>query len=343
MGAKYFSLALLVVTFAFAGCDDDEGKIEPQEEVIREHFNQLNVTADADGNLYVDGKLDCQMVLVKNGSFLMGAQSTNPANDNYRSNAYDSEGPVHEVSLTKDYLIGQCEVSQRLWRAVMGTTDPCVLKWKEYRDVNGNGKMDRNCVDSRYNNPADDSEGDGLGDLLPAYWIDYPDIVEFLKELNRMTGKEYRLPTEAEWEYAANGGQNATILSTEQGGRRFHDWAGSDISSEVCVFGNPNFEFGGVHLMECGSKAPNELGLYDMAGNVWEWCADYFSTSFFKANKADVNTVDPICTIPSVFRVIKGGGWESLDAYCYSSYRGIDCRAYGSNIRCYGLRLVLTR
>lgn len=340
---KLLTALLTFATTLITSCENEDEKQTEVPEKVYEHINQQKVTADAEGNLYINDQLACAFVTVQNGTFYMGAQGRDASKPNYRENAQGNEGPVHEVTITKDFLIGKFEVTQALWRAVMGTTDLTVSKWAPYEDTNGDGAMNRYCVDPRYNNPNDTSEGDGLDDELPAYWIDYPDIVEFLSELNKMTGKEYRLPTEAEWEYASNGGHKATIITNQAGGTRYHLWAGSDDADAVCVYGNPNFEFGKPHLEKGGTKEPNELGLYDMSGNVWEWTADYFSTTFYKAEKSDINSVDPICTTPSLFRSIKGGGWESLSDYCFSNYRGIDCRAYGSNIRCYGFRLALTK
>lgn len=339
--SKFFLLSFSVATtLIISACNDDDPSNETIKEVVRE--NQKNVTTDAAGNIYVDGNLIYEMVNVENGTFYMGCQSIDTAGINYRVDAQSAEGPVHKVTLTHDYLIGQTEVTQDLWIAVMGTNDPTAAKWLPLTDTNGDDVMNRFGENEAYNVADDYCEGDGKGDKYPAYWINYDLIVEFITELNKLTGSSFRLPTEAEWEYAANGGNKATVI-TEKGGSRYHLWSGSDTSEEVCVFGNPNFVWGGEHLMEVKSKAPNELGLYDMSGNVWEWTDDYYSSNFYSEEHASENTIDPICTTKSLFRCIKGGGWESLDAYCYNSYRGIDCIAYGSNIRTYGFRLALDK
>lgn len=325
----------IATAMSFVACDDDDTS-ESSTEVVRE--NQKSVTTDSNGNIYVDGTLVYEMVNVEKGTFYMGCQSVDASGTNYRVDAQSSEGPVHRVTLTSDYLIGRTEVTQDLWIAVMGTADPTAAKWLPIADVNGDGVMNRYCEGEGYNGVNDSSEGDGRGDKYPCYWLNFELIDEFITELNKISGGSFRLPTEAEWEFAANGGNKATIIE-ENGGLRYHLWSGSDNSEEVCVFGNPNFEYGGVHLMEVKTKAPNELGLYDMSGNVWEWTCDYYNANFYSEEHSDVNAVDPICTTKSIFRCIKGGGWESLDSYCYNTYRGIDCMAYGSNIRCYGFRL----
>jgi len=329
-------LLTTALSLCIVACDDDDTSTNTEKEHIR--VNQKNVTTDASGNIYIDGVLAYEMTTVEHGSFYMGSQSVEPAGINYRIDAQSAEGPVHKVTISNDYLIGITEVTQDLWIAVMGTEDPTAAKWLPLSDTNNDGLMNRNYQREGYNSTYDTCEGDGQGDKYPAYWLDYDLIDEFITELNKISGGSFRLPTEAEWEYAANGGNKATIID-ENGGSRYHLWAGSDDSDEVCVYGNPNFEWNSIHLMEVKSKKPNELGIYDMSGNVWEWTADYYSSNFYSEEHSSENAIDPICTTKSLFRCIKGGGWESLSAYCYNSYRGIDCMAYNSNIRTYGLRL----
>ncbi|MCR5697026.1 MAG: formylglycine-generating enzyme family protein [Marinilabiliaceae bacterium] len=329
-------LLTTALSLCIVACDDDDTSTNSEKEHIR--VNQKSVTTDASGNIYIDGVLAYEMTTVEHGSFYMGSQSVEPAGINYRIDAQSAEGPVHKVTISNDYLIGITEVTQDLWIAVMGTEDPTAAKWLPLSDTNNDGLMNRNYQREGYNSTYDTCEGDGQGDKYPAYWLDYDLIDEFITELNKISGGSFRLPTEAEWEYAANGGNKATIID-ENGGSRYHLWAGSDDSDEVCVYGNPNFEWNSIHLMEVKSKKPNELGIYDMSGNVWEWTADYYSSNFYSEEHSSENAIDPICTTKSLFRCIKGGGWESLNAYCYNSYRGIDCMAYNSNIRTYGLRL----
>ena len=161
---------------------------------------------------------EIEMVYVKGGTFTMGA-TPEQGND-----ALDDEKPAHKVTLDS-YYIGKYEVTNELWKAVMGGT-----------------------IVSR----------EGAKDNEPVVFVSWDDIQRFLRKLNAMTGKNYRLPTEAEWEFAARGG-NAS---------RGYKYAGSNIRNEVMWYWD--------NIHEVGTKSPNELGIYDMSGNVEEWCQDWY-------------------------------------------------------------------
>lgn len=157
------------------------------------------------------------MVAVKGGTFTMGAT--------YDDAEVDEE-PAHKVTLS-DYYIGQTEVTQALWEAVMGS------------------------------NPSNHK-----GDNLPVENVSWDDCQVFIQKLNQLTGKQFRLPTEAEWEYAARGGRKS----------RDYKYAGDDYIGSVAWYsGNSGYE---THPV--ATKQANELGIYDMSGNVWEWCSDWF-------------------------------------------------------------------
>lgn len=161
------------------------------------------------------------MVAVKGGTFTMGATY-----DDAEVDAEVDEEPAHEVTLS-DYYIGQTEVTQALWEAVMGS------------------------------NPSNHK-----GDNLPVENVSWDDCQVFIQKLNQLTGKQFRLPTEAEWEYAARGGRKS------QG----YKYAGDDYIGSVAWYsGNSGYE---THPV--ATKQANELGIYDMSGNVWEWCSDWF-------------------------------------------------------------------
>ena len=164
------------------------------------------------------------MVKVDGGIFTMGSADDDP-------DARPDERPAHRVQVS-DYYIGQTEVTQELWDAVMGT-QPSAFS----------------------------------GDKKPVERVSWDDCKEFIRRLNTLTGKQFRFPTEAEWEFAARGGNKS------QGYR----YSGSNNVSDVAWWG---FEKGGNNVnyttQPVAQLAPNELGLYDMSGNVFEWCSDWY-------------------------------------------------------------------
>lgn len=168
------------------------------------------------------------------------------------------ERPVHAVFLD-DFYIGRFEVTQRQWRQIM--------------DRDTNIFYFEGC------------------DSCPAERISWNDVQEYIGNLNEKTKMNFRLPTEAEWEFAARGG----LLSKE------YKYSGSDMDSEVAwKVGNTDSR---SHFV--GLKKPNELGIYDMTGNVFEWCADWYSPKWYEASPA----MNPAGPDTGLFRVIRGGSW----------------------------------
>jgi len=206
------------------------------------------------------------MALVQGGVFSMGC--TNEQG----SDCWDDEKPAHQVTVSSFY-IGKYEVTQAQWKAVMG-----------------------NDKDSSY----------FKGDNLPVEQVRWSEVQEFIRKLNEQTGKHYRLPTEAEWEFAARGG----IKSNG------HKYSGSN-TVDIVTWHKGNSK-GITHHV--GEKQANELGLYDMSGNVWEWCNDWYDKDYYQ-NKSTVNPAGP--DTPGSKRVIRGGSW-------YSNARNarVSCRYY---------------
>ena len=233
-----------------------------------------------------------KMIKVEGGTFKMGAQSTDPNGENYDSEADDDEQPVHSVTLS-DYYIGETEVTQELWEAVMGR------------------------------NPSEFK-----GSKKPVERVSWDDCQEFIKKLNQLTGKEFCLPTEAEWEYAARGGNKS----------RGYKYAGSNTIGEVAWYdanacdgvgkNSPDY---GTHPV--GTKSPNELGLYDMSGNVWEWCSDCYG-EYSSSNQT--NPTGPTSGFTCVHR---GGSWDGSAARCRVSNRSYTDSDIGVNFN--GFRLAL--
>lgn len=227
------------------------------------------------------------LVKVQGGTFAMGA--TEEQGKRGQKDADDDEYPVHEVILN-DYYIGKYLVTQELWEFVMKYS----------------GRCDDGSIMHPYSvNPwlgEDPFETYGEGDAYPAYNVSYDDIVDvFLPRLNRITGKDFRLPTEAEWEYAARGGQKS------QG----YKYSGSDNIDDVAWY-ESNSKYSSSPV---GQKQANELGLYDMSGNVDEWCSDWYGLYSSGAQ------TDPTGPTSGLNRVVRGGSWEDYATYCRVSSR----------------------
>ena len=211
------------------------------------------------------------MVLVKGGTFWMGAQADDPAEKNFDSLANKNEKPVHQVKLS-DYYIGETVVTQALWEAVMGSNHANVK-----------------------------------GDNLPMVQITYDDCEGFIKKLNQLTGAKFRLPTEAEWEYAARGGGMSRGFMFS-GGNNLDDVAWYYYNSDTIP-----------HPVK--TKRGNELGLYDMTGNVWEICYDWYGPygSAMQENPTGPAHGDSV--------VIRGGSWYSKSAKSLRlTYRYMDIK-----------------
>ena len=219
-----------------------------------------------------------KMVRVEGGTFQMGATSEQG------SDAYDDEYPVHSVTLS-DYYIGQTQVTQELWEAVMGS-NPSYFKDDNQRPVEN---------------------------------VSWNYCQEFIEKLNRLTGKNFRLPTEAEWEYAARGGNKS----------KGYKYSGSNDADAVAWY-DKNI---GGKTYPVATKQSNELGLYDMSGNVWEWCQDWYGkySSHSQSNPKGANT--------GSIRVLRGGSWFFKARSVRVSNRIINTPDYRNTND--GLRLVL--
>ena len=198
-------------------------------------------------------------------------------------NALDNEKPVHRVTLS-GYYIGMYEVTQELWEAVMGS-NPSYHAASQY----------------------------------PVESVSWNDCKEFVSRLSSLTGMIFRLPTEAEWEYAARGGNKSL----------HYKYSGSDNIDDVAWY----WDNSGKKTHAVGTKSPNELGIYDMSGNVWEWCSDRYGD--YSAG-AQTNPQGPSAGSD---RVLRGGRWGSRARYCRVSNR--DYGDPGNSLSRSGLRLVL--
>ena len=232
------------------------------------------------------------MVAVEGGTFTMGVTAEQGSDE------YIYEQPAHEVTLSS-YCIGQTEVTQALWQAVMGS--------------NPSYYSSRNNYDTNLQRPVES--------------VSWDDCQTFITKLNQLTGKKFRLPTEAEWEYAARGGNKS----------HGYIYSGSNNPDDVAWYSifslsqtNSNVEYG---TQTVATKAPNELGLYDMSGNVCEWCQDWFGSY---SSDAQTNPVGPST---GWGRVLRGGDWYYDARQCnVLRRRGLIPNNPGNTL---GLRLAL--
>lgn len=218
------------------------------------------------------------MIYVEGGSFMMGCTSE-------QSDCESDERPEHWVKLDS-YYIGETEVTQELWTAVMGSN----LSFFK-------------------------------GDQRPVEHVSWSDCHDFIKKLNSLTGKKFRLPTEAEWEYAARGGKKS----------KAYKYSGSNTLDNVAWYTNNS----GKKTQNVGTKLPNELGIYDMSGNVNEWCQDRKGWDYYSISPQ----ANPTGPSSGLHRVYRGGSWSDNDQNCRVATRNsseLSCRIGG-----YGFRLVL--
>ena len=257
----------------------------------REHLKGENicfkVEVEAGNQLFTVNGVSFEMVRVEGGTFTMGATAEQG------SDAWEFEKPTHQVTLSS-YSIGKTEVTQALWQAVMG---------KSVRQIASD------LGEKTY----------GVGSNYPMYYVSWQDCQEFITKLNALTGKNFRLPTEAEWEFAARGGNKS----------RGYQYSGSNALNDVAWYDDNSSN----KTHPVAKKAPNELGIYDMSGNVNEWCSDWYGsyTSASQTNPTGPNSGSD--------RVYRCSDYASNARGCRVSFRYYDPPA---RRLCFtGLRLAL--
>ena len=186
------------------------------------------------------------------------------------NNNYDNEKPIHSVTVGNFYM-GKYEVTQKQWRDIMGS-DPLELNFKGCNDC-------------------------------PVEGVSWNDIQEYLQKLIKKTGKKYRLPTEAEWEYAARGGNQAKDFK----------YSGSNTVGDVAWY----FLNSDNKTHQVGKKQANELGFFDMSGNVYEWCSDWYNKEYYRNSPSR----NPKGSTTGNYRVIRGGSLINYDFVCRVAYR----------------------
>jgi formylglycine-generating enzyme required for sulfatase activity len=236
--------------------------------------------------------VNLEFIRVPAGTFTMGS----PDNE---ANRGENEGPQHQVTVSHAFYMGKYEVTQAQWQAVMGTT---VAQQR----------------DKSY--PAQPLWGEGGN--YPMYFVNWDEAQEFIKRLNALNLHFiYRLPTEAEWEYAARAGTSGPYA----GDLAAMAWYSANASDPSNLLGKLN---------PVGQKQANGWGLYDMHGSLWEWCHDWYGD--YNASRA----LDPSGPANGGMRMVRGGSWRNLAAYARSAYRSYFSPDYSHNN--IGFRVVAT-
>ena len=244
---------------------NQDGQVNISDIIALINYLLTDAPAEPQIETFTVSGVSFNMVYIKGGTYMMGATD----DDTY---ARPWEKPAHQVTLS-DYYIGEVEVTQALWRAVMSS------------------------------NPSWFTSSNGYTTNLnrPVERVTYTDCKSFITRLNQNTGMQFRLPTEAEWEYAARGGSRS----------RGYLYSGSNDIDEVAWYKDVSNDMTQV----VGSKAPNELGLYDMSGNVEEWCNDWYD---LYTEGAQTNPTGPTT---GTYRVTRGGSWDQAFRTCRVTYR----------------------
>ena len=234
--------------------------------------------------------VNMKMIWVEGGDFLMGCTSE-------QGNCESDEQNVRRVTVDGFY-IGMLEVTQSQWEKVVGTSI-----YQQWTKAGYSGSPSR-----------------GVGPDYPMYCVSWDEAMEFCRLLSNKTGRTYTLPTEAQWEYAARGGNK------NEGAK----YAGSNMIDAVAWYTDNSGS--STHIV--GSKRANALGIYDMSGNVWEWCKDWYASSY-----VSYDTNNPVGPSSGSCRVVRGGSWSYGASYC----RVADRNNYSPGFRSYylGFRVVL--
>ena len=238
-------------------------------------------------NLFVSiDDIEFEMVYVKGGTFMMGRTSEQTPTLLDTLLVKDASKPVHTVTLS-DYYVGKYEVTQDLWEKVMGTTIV-----QQYDKL----------VDKTYTPLG------SVGSNYPICHVTWIEASDFCAKLCQLTGKTFVLPTEAQWEYAARGGRKSKGVK----------YIGNNDIDKVTWYRNNS----GKATHSVGTKQPNELGIYDMGGNIWEWCQDWYG---YYGSEAQTNPTGPET---GSFRMNRGGSFYSWEGDCQASPRRLKAPSF---------------
>ncbi len=254
----------------------------------------------------VTNSIGMKLKLIPAGEFLMGS----PVNE---ADRFDDEGPQHKVRITKPFYMGVTEVTQGQWFSVMGTKP---WSGKEYVEDGADYPAIAAALAAHLLRKKEYVE-DGAD--YPAVYVGWEDVIAYCKKLSTTENKSYRLPTEAEWEYACRGGTTTA-----------YSFGSSTESLKAYAW------FYDKYAHHVGTKKANLFGLHDMHGNVWEWCSDWYGSNYYGSSPAS----DPPGATTGSFRVLRGGCWYLSAGLCRSAFR----RRFCPSVRDFylGFRLALS-
>jgi len=236
--------------------------------------------------LDLGNSVQMRLVLIPAGKFMMGS----PATEAGRSG---DEGPQHDVTISKPFYMGVFEVTQEQYEQVMGV-NPSSFK----------------------------------GAKNPVEMVSWEEAVEFCKKLSARTGKKVMLPTEAQWEYACRAGTTTAFhtgdaLKPGQANAAFPKTSNPGVWDRIMAWLGMSSAQKIIQTTPAGSFPPNGFGLYDMHGNVWEWCSDWHADSYanLPAGQAGAKNQDPTGPDSGASRVLRGGSWGGDPQLCRSALR----------------------
>jgi formylglycine-generating enzyme required for sulfatase activity len=282
-------IAVIAATLVLIGC----GTQPPSGQ--QNSVNALNLPARR--TIELDDGVKLELVLIPAGSFVMG--------DN---NGHHDEKPAHKVTISKPFYLGRCEVTVAQFRQFVEATG-YTTDAEKGTGFQGAFGWDRATMDFKMNEEFSwQNTGFPQSDSHPVVNVSWNDAMEFCNWLSGKEGRHFRLPTEAEWEYACRAGTTTSYFHSNdnKGLEKVANVADAAFVKqfpelEAAIKGNDDH----AYTSPVGSFSPNPFGLLDMHGNVWEWCAGWYDPEFYVISPTD----DPVGPVAGGERVYRGGGW----------------------------------
>ncbi len=295
----------------------------------------------AGGEKQITNSIGMKLTLVPSGEFMMGggesAEETaaffrkNYGMDRLRADFFDDQHPRHRVRITKPFYLGTYHVTRGQFRQFVKDSG-----YKTEAETIAPGvKSGASGWDSQkqrfefYKDYCWQNVGFEQTDEHPVLCVSWDDAMAFCRWLSRKEGKTYRLPTEAEWEYACRAGTKTRYYSGDDPETLAKVGNVADASAKAKVPDPMTIKASDGYLFTApvGQFKPNAFGLYDMHGNAWQWCADWFGEDYYGRSSVD----DPKGPDAGVVRVLRGGSWLNRPDYCGSAFRFYGATDYAGN------------